>query len=143
MSDMFRLDGKVAVVIGGAGGIGEIMAKGMAAQGAKVVIASRNIQKLEGIAKQIQSETKSETLALPVDVVKMDSVWSIDWKVAFSKSPTLTFMKDADRDALGEAFNAYRWWADAKAGAKEGMPSAPLVHHYHPIVMLLQMAYSP
>jgi hypothetical protein len=76
-------------------------------------------------------------------VVKMDSVWSIDWKDAFSKSPTLTFMKDADRDALGDAFNAYRWWADAKAGAKAGMPAAPLVHHYHPIVMLLQMAYSP
>jgi hypothetical protein len=76
-------------------------------------------------------------------VLKMDSAWSVDWKAAFSSSSTLTFMKDADRDALGDAFNAYRWWADAKAGAKAGMPAAPLVYHYHPIVMLLQMAYSP
>jgi NAD(P)-dependent dehydrogenase (short-subunit alcohol dehydrogenase family) len=74
MGDMFRLDGKVAVVIGGAGGIGEIMAKGMAAQGAKVAIASRNIQKLEGLAKQIQSETKSEVVGLKVDVGDKDSV---------------------------------------------------------------------
>src|SRR4051812_36085265 len=74
MTDMFRLDGKVAVVIGGAGGIGEIMAKGMAAQGAKVAIASRNLDKLTGIARQIQSETKSETIAVQVDVVKKDSV---------------------------------------------------------------------
>jgi len=32
---MFRLDGKVAVVIGGAGGIGEIKVHGLAGQGAK------------------------------------------------------------------------------------------------------------
>jgi NAD(P)-dependent dehydrogenase (short-subunit alcohol dehydrogenase family) len=74
MSDMFRLDGKVAVVIGGAGGIGEIMAKGLAAQGAKVAIASRNIQKLEGIAKQIQTETGYEAVGLQVDVGDKDSV---------------------------------------------------------------------
>ena len=35
MTDMFRLDGKVAVVMGGAGGIGEIMAQGMAARGGR------------------------------------------------------------------------------------------------------------
>jgi NADP-dependent 3-hydroxy acid dehydrogenase YdfG len=54
MADMFRLDGKVAVVMGGAGGIGEIMAQGMAAQGAKIAIASRNMQKLEAVAQKIQ-----------------------------------------------------------------------------------------
>ena len=32
---MFRLDGKVVVVIGGAGGFGEIKAHGLAGQGAK------------------------------------------------------------------------------------------------------------
>ena len=74
MSDMFRLDGKVAVVIGGAGGIGEIMAKGLAAQGAKVVVASRNRQKIADIAKTIQAETKSETLGLSVDVTDKASV---------------------------------------------------------------------
>ncbi len=46
MTDMFRLDGKVAVVIGGAGGIGELIAAGLAARGARVDIASRNVQKL-------------------------------------------------------------------------------------------------
>ncbi len=71
---MFRLDGKVAVVIGGAGGIGEIMAKALAAQGAKVAVASRNLQKITDIAKAIQTETKSETLGLSVDVTDKNSV---------------------------------------------------------------------
>src|SRR4030042_697256 len=74
MTDMFRLDGKVAVVIGGAGGIGEIMAKGLAGQGAKVAVASRNMQKLDTVAKKIQSETKSEAAAFQVDIIDKQSV---------------------------------------------------------------------
>jgi gluconate 5-dehydrogenase len=74
MTDMFRLDGKVAVVIGGAGGIGEIMAEGLAGQGAKVAIASRNLQKLETVAKKIQTETKSEVVPFQVDIVEKESV---------------------------------------------------------------------
>jgi gluconate 5-dehydrogenase len=74
MEDLFRLDGKVAVVIGGAGGIGEIMASGLAGQGAKVVVASRNMQRLESVAQKIKSETKSETAAFQVDVTEKQSV---------------------------------------------------------------------
>jgi gluconate 5-dehydrogenase len=74
MTDMFGLNGKVAVVIGGAGGIGEIMALGLAEQGAKVAVASRNMQKLEAIAQKIQSETKSEAAAFQVDIIDKQSV---------------------------------------------------------------------
>ena len=64
----------MAVFIGGAGGIGEIMAKGLAAQGAKVAVASRNIQKLGDIARKIESETKSEAVGFQVDVTDKNSV---------------------------------------------------------------------
>lgn len=74
MSDIFRLDGKVAVVIGGAGGIGEVCAAALARQGAKVVVASRNLVKLEEVAKSIKSETGSDATALQVDVVIEESV---------------------------------------------------------------------
>jgi NAD(P)-dependent dehydrogenase (short-subunit alcohol dehydrogenase family) len=74
MEDLFRLDGKVAVVIGGAGGIGEIMAFGLAGQGAKVAVASRNMTKLEAAARKIESDTKSETAAFPVDITDKQSV---------------------------------------------------------------------
>jgi len=74
MTDMFRLDGKVAVVIGGAGGIGELIAAGLAERGARVAVASRNMQKLEEVAHRIQSEGKSEVAAFQVDVTDEQSV---------------------------------------------------------------------
>ena len=74
MTDMFRLDGKVAVVIGGAGGIGELIAAGLAERGARVGIASRNMQKLDAVAQRIQSEAESEVAAFQVDVTDEQSV---------------------------------------------------------------------
>jgi NAD(P)-dependent dehydrogenase (short-subunit alcohol dehydrogenase family) len=81
MSDMFSLEGKVATVIGGAGGIGELIAAGLAKQGAKVAIASRNIQKLGEVAQRIQSESQSEVVAFQVDVTDEQSVARLAEKV--------------------------------------------------------------
>lgn len=74
MADMFRLDGKVAMVIGGAGGIGEPVAFGFARQGANVAVASRNLSNLEQVARKIQSETKSKVAAFQVDVTDEQSM---------------------------------------------------------------------
>jgi len=56
MTNMFRIDGKVAVIIGGGGANGGAVAAGRAEQGAKVVIASRSMQKLQDMAKKIETE---------------------------------------------------------------------------------------
>lgn len=74
MTDIFRIDDKVAVVIGGTGGIGETLAHGLAEYGAKVVIAGRNIEKAEQIVQDIRSEFKSEAAAFQVDVTDEKSV---------------------------------------------------------------------
>ncbi|HTP60478.1 MAG TPA: glucose 1-dehydrogenase [Burkholderiales bacterium] len=58
----FDLKGKVAVVTGGNGGIGLGMARGLAAAGAKVVVAGRNAAKSAIAAKEINGE------AVEVDV---------------------------------------------------------------------------
>ena len=91
MTDMFGLNGKVAVVIGGAGGIGEIMALGLAEQGAKVAVASRNMQKLETVAQKIQSETKSEAAAFQVDIIDKQSVAQLV-KLVLSKFGTVDIL---------------------------------------------------
>ena len=60
----FDLSGRVAVVTGGNGGIGLGMARGLAAAGAKVVVAGRNAQKSAAAAKGIGG------IAIEVDVLK-------------------------------------------------------------------------
>jgi NAD(P)-dependent dehydrogenase (short-subunit alcohol dehydrogenase family) len=74
---MFRLDNKIAVVIGGAGGIGQACAMALAVQGAKVVVADMNLEQAKKVAEKIMSETGSETAAMPVDVGKEESVMEL------------------------------------------------------------------
>lgn len=71
---MFRLDNKIAVVIGGAGGIGEACATALARQGAKVVVADMNLERAKTVADQIASASGSEAIAVPVDVGKEESI---------------------------------------------------------------------
>ncbi|MCK6552813.1 glucose 1-dehydrogenase [Myxococcota bacterium] len=50
----FDLSNKVAIVTGASRGIGESMARGLAAHGAKVVIAARKLEGLEAVAQSIR-----------------------------------------------------------------------------------------
>ena len=54
MSSKFCLDGKNAVVVGGAGGIGQAIAQGLAEAGAKVAIASRREESLQRAVKELK-----------------------------------------------------------------------------------------
>lgn len=74
MKDMFRLDEKVAVVVGGAGSIGGAMALGLAQYGARLAIASRNMERLKEVAQKIEADTGSEVTAFQVDVNDEQSV---------------------------------------------------------------------
>ncbi|HLF57446.1 MAG TPA: 3-oxoacyl-[acyl-carrier-protein] reductase [Thermoanaerobaculia bacterium] len=52
----FRLDGRLALVTGASQGIGETIARRLAAQGARVVLAARNEEKLASVADSIREE---------------------------------------------------------------------------------------
>jgi NAD(P)-dependent dehydrogenase (short-subunit alcohol dehydrogenase family) len=77
MKDLFELDGKTAVVIGGAGGLGEAIALGLSSYGAKLVVASRNMDALKKVAARIREETGGEAVPMQVDVTDEDSVISL------------------------------------------------------------------
>lgn len=67
MNESGRLKDKVAIITGGALGIGRAYALGMAAEGAKVVIADINPQVAEDTASDIHSKG-GEAIALKTDV---------------------------------------------------------------------------
>jgi NAD(P)-dependent dehydrogenase (short-subunit alcohol dehydrogenase family) len=74
MADIFRIDNKIAVVVGGTGGIGEALGHGLAEYGAKVAIVGRNVERAEQIAQDIRSECNSEAEAFQADVTDEKSV---------------------------------------------------------------------
>jgi 3-oxoacyl-[acyl-carrier protein] reductase len=68
------LKGKVAMVAGASRGLGFAVARGLAAEGVSVSIGSRNELAVIDAAKRITSETRTDTLAMPVDVRSADSI---------------------------------------------------------------------
>jgi len=73
MSDLFDLTGKVALVTGGSGGIGHVLAIGLAKAGADVVVASRGLEKLEPVAEKIRALGR-KSLAVSADITQEKSV---------------------------------------------------------------------
>ncbi|WKS95160.1 SDR family oxidoreductase [Riemerella columbina] len=68
------LKDKVAIVTGGGSGLGKAMSKYFLELGAKVVITSRNLEKLKATAQELEAETGGQVLALPCDVRHYDEV---------------------------------------------------------------------
>jgi len=67
MNNRFDLKSKVAIVTGGHGGIGRAIALGLADAGADVIVASRNLEALKPVVKQIEALGR-KSIALSVDV---------------------------------------------------------------------------
>ncbi len=74
MKDIFKLDGKIAIVTGGAGGIGEALALGLGYHGATVVVSSRNQQALDKVAAKITAETGNAAIGVASDVTDDTSI---------------------------------------------------------------------
>ncbi len=74
LEDLFSIRGKVALVTGGSRGIGEMIAAGFLAHGAKVYISSRKADVCEATAKQLSEQTGGECLSLPADCASLPAI---------------------------------------------------------------------
>jgi NAD(P)-dependent dehydrogenase (short-subunit alcohol dehydrogenase family) len=68
------LEDKVIVVTGGGSGLGKAMTKYFMELGAKVAITSRDLEKLQTTAKELETETGGKCLAIQCDVRHYDQV---------------------------------------------------------------------
>ena len=74
MKTSFSLQGKVAIVTGGNGGIGKGIARGFAGAGSDIVIAARNQAKTAEAAREIQEEFGVQVLGVQVDVRQEEQI---------------------------------------------------------------------
>jgi len=71
--DLFRLDGKTAIVTGGGRGLGQYMAEALSDAGAGVVLCSRKLEALEEVRAEIEGRG-GKALALACDVTDPEDV---------------------------------------------------------------------
>ena len=77
MAGLFSLEGKVAIVTGGNGGIGYGIACGLASVGGSIVIAARDQSKTVKAAELIRNLYGAEVLELGVDVRRESQITSM------------------------------------------------------------------
>jgi NAD(P)-dependent dehydrogenase (short-subunit alcohol dehydrogenase family) len=71
--DLFRLDGKTAIVTGGGRGLGGYMAEALSDAGANIVLCSRKIEPLEEMRQEIEARG-GHALAFSCDVTEQEDV---------------------------------------------------------------------
>jgi NAD(P)-dependent dehydrogenase (short-subunit alcohol dehydrogenase family) len=100
--EAFDLTGKVAVVTGGGQGIGEGIAKNLAAAGASVVVAARHTDRIERVADEIVA-AGGVAMAVTTDVTDRDALVAL-------------------ADAAIESFGELHVWVNNAGGSPVASP---------------------
>jgi len=77
MNNLFSIEGKIALVTGGSRGIGEMIAAGFLANGAKVYISSRKAEVCDETANRLQEQYGGECTSLPADLSNLNGIESL------------------------------------------------------------------
>ena len=81
-SNLFSVKGKTVVITGGSRGIGEMLAAGFLANGAKVIISSRKEAACYETVERLKGEYGGEIYAIPSDVGQMDGILHLASEIA-------------------------------------------------------------
>ncbi len=82
MKNLFSIEGKVALVTGGSRGIGEMIAAGFLANGAKVYISSRKADVCQATAERLMKEYGGECIAIPGNLAELPGIEAVAKELA-------------------------------------------------------------
>ncbi|WP_109806302.1 SDR family NAD(P)-dependent oxidoreductase [Sphingosinithalassobacter portus] len=116
---MQDFSGKIAVVTGGASGVGKCLCSDLARAGAHVVIADIDPARLEAVRSEIDALGSGRVLALTCDVTKESSVQALA-ETVFAEFPTVHLLFNNAGVGLGESqrkiwdlpLSDWRWGLD-------------------------------
>lgn len=105
MKNLFSIEGKVALVTGGSRGIGEMIAAGFLANGAKVYISSRKAEVCDATAQRLQDEFGGTCISVPADLSNLDGITALS--NAISQQDSLDILVNNAGAAWGEPIDEY------------------------------------
>ena len=105
MKNLFSIEGKVALITGGSRGIGEMIAAGFLANGAKVYISSRKAEVCDATAKRLQEEYGGECISMPADLSNLEGINSLAGKI--SQEGNLDILINNAGASWGEPIDEY------------------------------------
>src|ERR1700694_1582891 len=76
LSSLFRIDGQRALIVGGYGGIGEIVTRLLVGQGAGGAAARRSREKADALAAALEAEG-AEAIGTQVDIADRESAVAV------------------------------------------------------------------
>ncbi|MQG38266.1 MAG: SDR family oxidoreductase [SAR202 cluster bacterium] len=111
MSELFNLEGKVALITGGNSGIGKGIADGLAAAGSDIVIAARDIEKSNDVATSLEKKYQVNVMALTVDVSNEDDITDMPRKIRsrFEKIDIVVNNAGVNIRKMPEDFSSAEW----------------------------------
>lgn len=105
MKNLFSIEGKVALITGGSRGIGEMIAAGFLANGARVYISSRKAEVCDATAKRLQEEYGGECISMPADLSNLEGINSLAGKI--SQEGNLDILVNNAGASWGEPIDEY------------------------------------
>jgi NAD(P)-dependent dehydrogenase (short-subunit alcohol dehydrogenase family) len=100
--DRFRLDGKTALITGGARGLGYSMATALAEVGADVALAGRSLAGAEKAATAIADATGRRAMAFTADVTRLGEVQRLASEVETALGPIDILINSAGVNVRGQ-----------------------------------------
>ena len=106
INDLFKVEKKVVLITGGSRGIGEMMASGFLANGAKVYISSRKSNDCMQTANRLSEKYQNECIALPADISDLKGINKL-FDIFNEKSSSLDVLINNAGAVWGEPFNKF------------------------------------